>query len=237
MIGPVPRLLSRSRCSHDASSPGCTSCANVTHQRRAQETPLGCRCRQGARPSGAPDGGRRRCRKGRSSSSCRPYSRDVAERCPLGYGDCIVTSDERRWLCWSWVGAAAATGGTILGTGWVAPSVLESHDSLASPITWEPFITSSPEQAWWALWDALSHKHVLVTRVRGQPPSFVLVMLAFAMPVADFLTRVVAERFSVTFGTAISIAVVLYVLIPLVSPLVARLIAARRALGMSTTKK
>ena len=130
------------------------------------------------------------------------------------------------WFCWSWVGAAAATGGTILGIGVggalglgvaTLAGVPDYRDSL-------PYVLAGAS-AVGAVGCFLAQ--VLARDSRAGPTAvFVLVMLALAQTVADHLTRALANVFSTTFGMAISIAVSLYVLIPLLSPLLARLMAA-----------
>jgi hypothetical protein len=136
-----------------------------------------------------------------------------------------VSTGEREWFCWSWVGAAAATGGTIVGIG-----VGGAFGLGVARLAGVPDYRGS-------LYYVLAGASILgavgcyvaqafARDPRAWPTAFlVLVMLSSAMSVADLIAGTVASLFSTTFGTAISIAVFLYVLIPLLSPLLARLIA------------
>ncbi len=130
------------------------------------------------------------------------------------------------WFCWSWVGAAAATGGTVLGIGvggvlGLGVAKLAGVPDYGGALNY----VLAGASALGALGCFLAQ--VLARDPRAGPTAFfVLVMLASAQTVADHLTGALANLFSTTFGTAISIAVSLYVLIPLLSPLLARLIAA-----------
>ncbi len=137
-----------------------------------------------------------------------------------------MTRDEGGWLCRSWVGALAATGGTILGIG--VGGVL---GLLAARITGIPdyrgalnyVLVGASLVGAGGCYVAQS----LARDSRAAPTAlFVLVLLATSQVAADVVTGVIAALFSTTFGTAISIAVMLYVLIPLLSPLIARALAA-----------
>ena len=137
-----------------------------------------------------------------------------------------MSTGERGWFCWSWVGAAAATGGTIVGIG-VGGALGLGVARLAGVPAYRGALYYVLAGA--TLLGAVGCfvAQALARDPRAAPTAFlVLVMLASALPVAEFVARTVARVFSTTFGTAISVAVVLYVLIPLLSPLLARLIAA-----------
>lgn len=136
-----------------------------------------------------------------------------------------MSRGEREWFCWSWVGAAAATGGTIVGIGvggalglGVArlAGVPDYHGSLYYVLAGASILGAV----------GCYVAQAFARDPRAWPTALlVLVMLASAKAVANFVARSAASLFSTTFGTAISIAVFLYVLIPLLSPLLARLIA------------
>ena len=141
----------------------------------------------------------------------------------------MATSSEYKtpdWFCWSWVGAAAATVGTVLGIGvggalGLGVAKLSGVPDYGGSLLYVLIGASALGAMGCFLAQALARDP------RAAPTAvFVLVMLASAQAVADLLTGVLVNLFSMTFGTAVSIAVSLYVVIPLVSPLLARLIAA-----------
>lgn len=142
------------------------------------------------------------------------------------FGWRAVSTDWADWFCWSWVGAAAATGGTVLGIG-VGGALGLGVAKLAGVPDYRGslYYVLAGASVLGALGCFVAQAFVRDNR-RALTAFFVLVMLASAKWVANFLTRAIANLFSTTFGTAISIAVSLYVLIPLLSPLLARLMAA-----------
>jgi hypothetical protein len=137
-----------------------------------------------------------------------------------------VSRDRADWFCWSWLGAAAATGGTVLGIG-VGGALGLGVAKLAGVPDYRGSLDYVLAGA--SLFGALGC-FVAQSFVRDHRAAltafFVLVMLVSAQWVADLLTGAIANLFSTTFGTAINIAVSLYVVIPLLSPLLARLMAA-----------
>ncbi|MDQ3305146.1 MAG: hypothetical protein M3535_04065 [Actinomycetota bacterium] len=130
------------------------------------------------------------------------------------------------WFCWSWVGALAATGGTILGIGVGGVLGLMAARLAGIPDyggALNHVLVGASVVGAVGCYGALA----LARDSRAVPTVlFVLVLLSTARGAADLLTGAIAAMFSTTFGTAISIAVFLYVLIPLLAPLIARFLAA-----------